>query len=346
MKSVNQKQQKTKPNNPEMGEGDGDPFRGERTLLRSPPNKKGKEEEYDGGKNEETLPILKQLGDIRERAGSLGSRGGVKSSPVSTKRSREEGDEEEEQELMDRMNKLSETINKLAKLVKESTKTRVDIRDTAVDIKWRMDGIKRKLSERGGLQKIDKKIKMDVQEKKCTKTMGIQTDEIDIDNERKKVGEEMIKQVRRVLAEGDNLEDLKGIIDQNWQKENYKITVMEHLNLADTRMEQDVAVIMDPKLNLQDKKSENIVNSFPGLVEIVKEELCEGQVEFITSNTEAVNRKGNKVINTSTIYVLPCKMDDTGITDVEILYDLCVSFKREAEKLNTKKNVRLLCWEI
>nr|CAH7743009.1 unnamed protein product [Callosobruchus chinensis] len=104
-------------------------------------------------------------------------------------------------------------------------------------------------------------------------------------------------------------------------------------------MKGDVVLVVNPRNILDSQMNRKLADRIPALAVLSEEKLVEGQLEFVTVHTEMVNRRGGNIRKTHTHYALPLTMDETGMTNVNALFENCI---RPREQLKGPEQLKLI----
>lgn len=292
---------------------------------------------------EKTLnPVIQRSGSIDsifkdlEKVTKIGLGSVGSSNASSVKRGREEDSEGEIElkDLKELIDKLMKSSKVLIQRIQEIPNTKLEIKKAAREINSQIEILNRKQRE---WEEFPARTKTRVIIKK-TSSVGTQTTGTEIDREREAV--QLAKEIRSTLETQHNFDDLSKVIDETWPNEVYKATLVESGNPAYTKIDEDLAILLDPSIKSEDKTLGPITNRFPEIVGLIDEGLEEGQIEFLKNNTEVISSKGKRGEKRNTLLIIPYKMNEEGITDVRTLYDIMVKFKNEADVL-ASKNIKV-----
>nr|CAH7763894.1 unnamed protein product [Callosobruchus chinensis] len=175
--------------------------------------------------------------------------------------------------------------------------------------------------------------------KSTTVTIGVQTDWRGIKKEQEILAEKEKEEVLSMLSSPGGFEGLEKIIDRTWPEEVFTSTSFERSSLDTVAMEGDVALVVNPGNILDSQMNRKLADRIPALAVLSEEKLVEGQLEFVTVHTEMVNRRGGNIGKTHTLYALPLTMDETGMTNVNALFENCIRLR---EQLKGPKPLKLI----
>nr|CAH7739584.1 unnamed protein product [Callosobruchus chinensis] len=175
--------------------------------------------------------------------------------------------------------------------------------------------------------------------KSTTVTIGVQTDWRGIKKEQEILAEKEKEEVLSMLSSPGGFEGLEKIIDRTWPEEVFTSTSFERSSLDTVAMEGDVALVVNPGNILDSQINRKLADRIPALAVLSEEKLVEGQLEFVTVHTEMVNRRGGNIGKTHTLYALPLTMDETGMTNVNALFENCIRLR---EQLKGPKPLKLI----
>nr|CAH7762640.1 unnamed protein product [Callosobruchus chinensis] len=175
--------------------------------------------------------------------------------------------------------------------------------------------------------------------KSTTVTIGVQTDWRGIKKEQEILAEKEREEVLSMLSSPGGFERLEKIIDRSWPEEVFTSTSFERSSLDTVAMEGDVALVVNPGNILDCQMNRKLADRIPALAVLSEEKLVEGQLEFVTLHTEMVNRRGGNIGKTHTLYALPLTMDETGMTNVNALFENCIRLR---EQLKGPKPLKLI----
>lgn len=211
--------------------------------------------------------------------------------------------------------RLEERYKELMSNIVETPKTKVEIREAAKCMRSSMEMLSRRVKEYGVEQQILTENKSITE----MRTVEVQVCEEDIDGEEERERYRLVKEVTDTLRTQETPEELNKIIDYEWPEEVYKSTRVIEGNLKDLNRDSDVALI----INSESKKiPEEIGLRYPEVEEIIREGLVEGQVEYVKENRKVESSKGCREQKCNTSYILPLNVDESGITDVAVLYKM------------------------
>lgn len=250
---------------------------------------------------------------------------------VTSKRPREETSKPEIEELKDLLGKLTKVSNDLIHLINVNVNTKMDIKTKIRDVKWFVDMMNRRIEE-----KKDSPLKAKPRmETKTSNTVGTQTEWKDAEKKEKKMREKNTEEIIEILNTPGNFNLLGKIIDRDWPEDIYNATERKVADWSAITTGEDLAIVLDPTLNKENRKVENVLGKFPAVNTLLEEGLVEGCVESVRVQTEIVSKKGTKG-QSYDLYALPIKDVENGIVDTEIIYKNCRSLAEEVIKANKK----------
>lgn len=339
------------------GEKEEEVFRRRSSLPRTPPKdldpvvveamvfSKGNGDEEEKGRD--IRDITDDLRTItRTRTGSSGVDDPKRSTRIRTgsfgggiKRLREEEPDGSAREIRGIMEKITATASALMNLVKTNVTTKVEIKNAVKELRWQVGCMNQSFKD---WDEISIKTKNRIVTKE-TRTIGIQTDDKDSENEGDKVRNKIVKDVNKALNASDDFGSLTKVIDMEWPEETYKVTDIEKRNLHNFENESDIAVFLDSKIKNGDTGLEVLKKRIPAVTTLVEDGLTEGQIEYVRIQTEVTSSKrhremiNDKIKYYNTIYALPLNIDNNGMDDVEAIYGLCKKLKEELIGNNTER---------
>lgn len=171
------------------------------------------------------------------------------------------------------------------------------------------------------------------------KSIGIQANPNDIDQEWEKKNNELNEKIKTILNAQKDLNQLVQIIDEEWTEDCYKTTETKSLKSYQAEADEDVVVLVDPSIKENEEELDIMRCHYPSVVPTVQEGLQEGNMEYVKLQVEIVSSKGNngQTQYNNTIYILPMKGNESGPEDVEIMYKLCMQLRNEVQKQNKKR---------
>ncbi|KAI4467757.1 hypothetical protein MML48_2g00020372 [Holotrichia oblita] len=131
---------------------------------------------------------------------------------------------------------------------------------------------------------------------------------------------ETVNKIKAVLEENGDFDSLARVLDEKWPKEVYTITKLDATTKAATTGYQgDYAILMDP-INMQGNKMvEKLMLKYNGLAELVRRN--EGEVDFLIQTARTKTRICEQEETTSAVYLVPMKIDQSGVNDMEEVYN-------------------------
>ncbi|CAH1188762.1 unnamed protein product [Phyllotreta striolata] len=315
-------------------EADDSPFFPSRTLMRSPQRKLKDNEEStemdvteikDAGREQtegkEKTPTVAQR-TVPEMTRRFRSVSLTKITP-SKKRSRED----DTQEFWILLNSVTKTTESLTKMVQNTPNTKVNMREAIKLLQTQMKALNTKAADWEALPP-PKKLESTA---KTTKSIGIQADVSEHINEMEVEKLETRTQIKKLLEdETDEKSKLLELIDKTWEEEIYTKTSIRNtgLNSIPTGTDIAIAAFMDPKNKNDEAEITKINEKFPGFGKLIDEGLNEGEIEYAVTQTEVTSKKGTEIKKNTTI-ALPVRMDSSGITDVEAIYNIGLGLREE-----------------
>ena len=162
-----------------------------------------------------------------------------------------------------------------------------------------------------------------------------QTDENNTLNTEKEHTKELRNAVLKQLAENRTFDGFKSIIDLKWPEEVYTSTTI--INKKELKnVSNNTVLIANPEIGKDDAHLRPIRLGFPEVDILVEGGLTDGRVEFATNQIETTTSNGGMETKSKTLFILPHKMDNSGICDIADLYTGLGSIKNTMEHLGTK----------
>lgn len=284
-----------------------DPFTRRSRLARSPQVKK----------NSGSQPLTETGAISRSRSWSLTD---------SIKRPREA--DSDSGDFKTEMAEISNTAAKLSKLIDEHIYTKSEIKDAVRLLQWQVDCINLTLEE-WDEKPVSAKSRAVTKE---TSSKSTQVDDEEIEAEISKLRSTLDERIAEVLNTKEDFTSLSEVIDERWAKESFRVTKLESGNENEAAKE-DIVLLVDPSIKSEDKALKRLIYRFAPLKRLVDEGFKEGQIEYVTIQTEIISSKGDKnnAQYSNTIYVLPIKIAEGGFEDVEQMFKLCEELKGIAE---------------
>ncbi|KAJ8977860.1 hypothetical protein NQ317_004768 [Molorchus minor] len=308
------------------------------SLSRSPPEvnrliKKG-----------EQISILR--GKVDPTRARLGSTGSV-SRP---KREREETTQEDmRNDLKKFLAKMTECSEELIKHIKTNVNTKAEIKKGIREMHWQLEVLNRKNLEWEELPTKPKarQVIMDTRIEKAmvspapktTKSVGIQVnmEQITEEEEQRRLDER--REIINIVDQECDFEGLSKILDKEWPEEVFQITKVEEKSTQSVSESGDLALIMDPSTDIQNKGLGNVPLIYPEIAKLIEEGLTEGQIEYIRNDMKTFSSKGGCEERSNVLFILPYKTDTRGINDISALYDIIKGLKIQmpTQKVKTIK---------
>ncbi|CAH1103795.1 unnamed protein product [Psylliodes chrysocephalus] len=233
-------------------------------------------------------------------------------------------------EVKDIMEKLVKISSELMQIIGYNANTKMDIKTRVKESNWLLDSMKRRIEEWDEIP-VNTKPRLEI---KASKSIGIQTETEE--EETTNMKQEMKVEIEKVLGtEEDNYDKLTSIIDKEWAEDIYKVTEIEDGTLQNATIEENLAVIVDPNTTPEDVRVEPLIRKLPAAMALIEDGLSEGQVEIMSIQTEVATKKCKKGVK-NTIFALPIQMDNSGICDVKVAYQLCMNLKELSEEQGVK----------
>ncbi|CAH1099633.1 unnamed protein product [Psylliodes chrysocephalus] len=226
------------------------------------------------------------------------------------------------------MTRVTETSKELMALMRDTPKTKTEIKNIALSLNRSVESLQRRINEYE-----EEKTEPQVIKVKNLNSVGTQVNEEELKKENNKRKEEINTEILSTLETQTTIEKLKNIIDYDWPEEAYTKTKIIKGELADMTINEDVAFIT----NINGINTEEIGKKHPEAAQIIKEGLTEGQVEYIKRNIKIQSSKGDMGQTSNMNIIIPYKMDDTGITEVESLHDILIKLLRLLETENKNR---------
>lgn len=243
------------------------------------------------------------------------------------------------------LNTLNNKIEELKKEVKLSTKTKTEIKaitrevaDIAISLNRKMAVLNtshtqmmRKIEEQDRLDKTKMGDETTVQKNiPSSQNIGVQADESDIIREISELKDEIRNKVETQIATRAGWTGLERVIDLEWPDSCYRNTEIIELGTL-KELKGDLAIIADPNLTLTTKTGDDLKCNFPEITALTIEELEEGCIEFVRTNTEVILSKGIKGVRSRTLYMLPYTTSAEGTNDIRKLHNILEKLGEEAE---------------
>lgn len=249
---------------------------------------------------------------------------------------------------LDRLNKKTEELKSQVKI---STKTKVEIKSITRELSDIVGNLNRKmdilkvnyllLSDKARQQEKPTVQMLESTPLKELRSIGIQAEEKEIMNEVLNQKKEILKDVERELEYKNGWEGLAKIIDTNWPEKLFASTEFKGLEMLKEQT-GDIAVIVDPDAGFTGTVADDIRLNFPDAEQLMTDHLEEGHIEFMKTNTETILSRGRKAEKSRVLYVLPYKMNNEGIHDIQKLYQVIGKLDDEST-IHQTKHIKMAC---
>lgn len=266
--------------------------------------------------------------------------GGKGSSPRKKKRKREEKEESSKPQLNEEMvalfNALKEVTEKTEELLGYITaKTKNEIKTASSELGHAVKILNKKANELKQIQEeLPSACNAQVQEKTeqlARSSVGVQANETDIVLELAQRRKDVTKEIVEAMGEEAGWEKLAAVLDYDWPETCYKnTTIVDPKSLRG--QEGNIAIITHPEVKDREEGTEDIKESFPELVPLMKENLEEGAIEYAKTKTKIQLSKGGEVENSRILFILPYTMDLGGVNDLNVLYNMLGRLATEMAK--------------
>lgn len=169
------------------------------------------------------------------------------------------------------------------------------------------------------------------------RTVGIQTDPVDLQKDMADAKMKMQKEISDTLENKRDYTSFTKILDCEWQPISFRITSLEVGNWGNMDPQDSMALLIDAKAKPSDKSMKPLITKYPMVTSILEEGIIEGNLEYISAQTELkASRPNMSKTHNNTIFLLPINLDNDVFDDVETLFRLLEKVRDEALKKNIK----------
>lgn len=247
-------------------------------------------------------------------------------------------------ELSEIVRILAESSNVLSQLIKDNTNTKVEIKNEVKALARKMQALDRKVKDMtsaGTSQKRSpsKKVLVTQTEGPKTTTAGTQVNPeiMAVDYEREALKcEEKLKEVMEQAKTDPSFGTFKEVLDREWPNSIYVNTKTKITHPVNTELSA-LALVIDPDIDVSSKAIRKLIEKFPEIGTVLTEGITEGQTEYVEYKTGTLTSKSGRETRTEKyIYIVPYKIDENGINDIEKLHSLIVKLQHQMINKNIK----------
>lgn len=260
-------------------------------------------------------------------------------------------------EALEIMNKMMDKVLKksteLKKIVKASTKTKIEIRQSCTELDQLAVILSRKMKSFndvyiGQLQnKLSKKKPNNIEVGTQTDTIfrtdsGAQVNSVDIDREMEYVRNDTIERIKKTLEIDRGFNTLSNILDEKWSEEIYGTTDVVDLNRANLNLDGDYVLFTDPKKMEENSALEHLTCKYPDLREVLQKN--DGNIDYVMQSTVTRLKNNETSEKTSVVYIIPFSVNDSGVNDMEDIYNKMKTLK-ETMPIHPVKRMNIVLTE-
>lgn len=249
----------------------------------------------------------------RERSNSVPSQSTATLPEKTTKRMREGSGENGREELAREIERVTKTVNELLRITEASTKTKLEIKNCVKKLKRYTNDLCKEW------KRVENQECMTIPTKPEMRSMGVQVGVGDIQNEYEVKKIETRNRIETVLKEEQTFANLAEILDEKWPQEVYKITQVDDTSQTTLHQPGDYVLLIDTDNIQGNKVIEKVMLKYSGLTELVAG--SDGQMDFLTQTATIKTSKKEYQEESSTVYLLPMKIDVSGVNDMEEVYN-------------------------
>lgn len=225
------------------------------------------------------------------------------------------------------LSELTACSDALVDLMNKHTKTQKDMKEKISLLQRTMKRMKRGSED---ILRLVKPVDVSTKNVPTTRTFGTQVDQETIDNDVELKRKEECERISKQLKTTMGWIDQKEIIDLHWPEECFKNTSICNSLDSWREVDGDMAIMLDPRYALEGREVEEVKMSFPDITNLFREEITDGDIEFIKRNVETIASKGGRGESSSTLFVIPLCPGDEQVSDAEKAYNIFLKLKQEA----------------
>lgn len=172
------------------------------------------------------------------------------------------------------------------------------------------------------------------------RSIGTQADEEEIKNELTRRKANMEQKIESEIR-SKTWEGLSKVLDEEWPQDCFKNTEISDLEKLNDSS-GDLALIVNPDGKHIEKNLERDLKLlFPGIHILLEEELEEGHIEFIKTQTETILSRGQKKDSSRICYVVPYKINPEGTNDIKNLHH-CIKSLHDLVLINSNRPIKIV----
>nr|CAI5860436.1 unnamed protein product [Callosobruchus analis] len=275
----------------------------------------------------------------RSRRGSVSSVGSEKSTSSKRRRAKDDG--------LDAWEKIKGMLDRLRNVAREAQDHLKNNRNTKSEIKTainRMDyQIEEIISEMEQTSQSAKSARIVGSPGICVGTqtdlieqvsMAVQTIPVDQRRQEEQEREERARiEIENSINTGEGrFEDLAKILDKAWPEGVFNTVKEIEGNPFKIAEKKNIILLVDPKHNQEKGIVRDAIERFPEIKEILADGCTDGKVEFVINETRT-SRKRDGEKDQTTVYILPYTVHQNGVNDMQGVFDLFASLRKELSVL-------------